>query len=723
MWIKKLYATFGKLNNETLSLSSGLNVIYGKNESGKSTWTSFIRAMFYGISTREKKKDGFIPDKEKFLPWSGDAMYGKMELENESGAITVERTSAKAGVLSKVTAKFDESGLDAPVGDALVGVSPSVYERTAFIRQSGIGVSADAETERRILSIVSSGDETVSAGEVISRLKKRQRLLDGTSKNAEIPKLSAEYEALSRKISESNEKLSEIERITESLDACKAAEAKLKREALIAKAEEEKNKRGYIEKVKADFSAAAEKLKETENYPTRRELDLFLQKKNEMAMALLEKEQGEKVSALLREEMSKCESRITASPFAGLSEEEAREASVKDISLISLAEKSKKKVVLAIVALVLAAGFTALGIILSPIFLAFAVFSFAFSLGILFSKNKNSRIADELSGKYGECSVDAISSSLSEYRELLASMNEASSKFSENEILNKNKEITLSLCEEDMKKIASQFLKAETDDLALVEAKLTSLVSLREDAFLSEKEARAKVEALTATADMSETAIEYTADEIPSQSFSEIEKEIKEVSEQIKRFEIALATIKSSLLDFSSEKAEKELCGIRTKLSRLNDEYDALSLAIDTIDEAELELKTRFSPEIEKRTAEIFSYLTGGSYEVVRVKNADFEMDVASGIATSPRESLMLSQGTVDELYFALRLALFETIVPKKDTPPLIIDDAFVNFDDVRLERALDLLTQKAQKMQIIIFSCHRREAEYLKGKANIREL
>ena len=98
-------------------------------------------------------------------------------------------------------------------------------------------------------------------------------------------------------------------------------------------------------------------------------------------------------------------------------------------------------------------------------------------------------------------------------------------------------------------------------------------------------------------------------------------------------------------------------------------------------------------------------------------------MNVASGIATAPRESLLLSQGTVDELYFALRLALFETIVPQGDAPPLIIDDAFVNFDDVRLARVLDLLVEKAEKMQIIIFSCHKREAEYLAGKANITEL
>ena len=58
MWIKKLYANFGNLENKTLELSPGLNIVSGKNESGKSTWSAFIRAMFFGISTREKAKVG-----------------------------------------------------------------------------------------------------------------------------------------------------------------------------------------------------------------------------------------------------------------------------------------------------------------------------------------------------------------------------------------------------------------------------------------------------------------------------------------------------------------------------------------------------------------------------------------------------------------------------------------------------------------------------------------
>lgn len=98
-------------------------------------------------------------------------------------------------------------------------------------------------------------------------------------------------------------------------------------------------------------------------------------------------------------------------------------------------------------------------------------------------------------------------------------------------------------------------------------------------------------------------------------------------------------------------------------------------------------------------------------------------MQVSKGAASAPRECLSLSQGTVDELYFALRLALFETIVPEENSPPLVLDDVFVNFDDERMKRALDLLLEKSRERQIILFSCHSREAEYLKDRANVREL
>ena len=54
MKIKRMTATFGALEGATLNLEEGLNLLQLPNEGGKSTWCAFLRAMFYGIPTRER---------------------------------------------------------------------------------------------------------------------------------------------------------------------------------------------------------------------------------------------------------------------------------------------------------------------------------------------------------------------------------------------------------------------------------------------------------------------------------------------------------------------------------------------------------------------------------------------------------------------------------------------------------------------------------------------
>ena len=69
MRICSMTATFGKLEGETLEFTPGLNLISAPNEWGKSTWCAFLLAMLYGIDTRQRAKQGQLPDKERFKPW------------------------------------------------------------------------------------------------------------------------------------------------------------------------------------------------------------------------------------------------------------------------------------------------------------------------------------------------------------------------------------------------------------------------------------------------------------------------------------------------------------------------------------------------------------------------------------------------------------------------------------------------------------------------------
>ena len=182
MRINKLTASFGKLQNETLRFHDGLNVIYAPNESGKSTWCAFIRAMLYGVDSSERSRNGYLPDKLKYVPWSGAPMEGTMELTADRCDITLTRsTRSKNAPMREFTATY--TGTSVPVenmngsnaGELLTGVTKDVFRRSAFIEQGNVGVTGSPELEKRIAAIVSTGEEQTSYSEADERLRAWQR--------------------------------------------------------------------------------------------------------------------------------------------------------------------------------------------------------------------------------------------------------------------------------------------------------------------------------------------------------------------------------------------------------------------------------------------------------------------------------------------------------------------------------------------------------------------
>ena len=92
MIIHTMRACFGRLQQEELVLQAGLNVIEAPNEGGKSTWSAFLRAMLYGINTKQRDKQGYIAEKNRYQPWSGAPMEGTMELTWQGRDITLRRS-------------------------------------------------------------------------------------------------------------------------------------------------------------------------------------------------------------------------------------------------------------------------------------------------------------------------------------------------------------------------------------------------------------------------------------------------------------------------------------------------------------------------------------------------------------------------------------------------------------------------------------------------------
>ena len=131
MRILSMTATFGKLDGETLTLGSGLNVLSAPNEWGKSTWCAFLTAMLYGIDTRERSRGDILADKEKYLPWSGKPMAGTLRILHEGRDITIQRRSRGRTPMGEFLAYETRTGLTVReltaenCGQVLLGVEKS----------------------------------------------------------------------------------------------------------------------------------------------------------------------------------------------------------------------------------------------------------------------------------------------------------------------------------------------------------------------------------------------------------------------------------------------------------------------------------------------------------------------------------------------------------------------------------------------------------------------
>ena len=124
--------------------------------------------------------------------------------------------------------------------------------------------------------------------------------------------------------------------------------------------------------------------------------------------------------------------------------------------------------------------------------------------------------------------------------------------------------------------------------------------------------------------------------------------------------------------------------------------------------QATQELQRRFAPRLSQRAQELFGRLTGDRYQRLSLRQ-DLSLEVSAEGENTLRGTLWRSDGTVDQLYLALRLAVAEELIP---TAPLVLDDALVRFDDTRLATAVELLCRQAEQKQVILFTCQSREKE-----------
>lgn len=162
-------------------------------------------------------------------------------------------------------------------------------------------------------------------------------------------------------------------------------------------------------------------------------------------------------------------------------------------------------------------------------------------------------------------------------------------------------------------------------------------------------------------------------------------------------------TIQENLRDSLSEISEK-----RELPDALDLEAEALKLAASTIRDVSKQVYQQYSGRLNRRVSSILSEITQGRYTSVFL---DDQLNVRIHTPEKLLEIRQVSRGTMEQIYFALRMAAGELL--SRDEPfPVILDEAFAMYDEERLEQTLCWLNDSGK--QVLLFTCHRREGEIL---------
>ena len=181
---------YGKLHNKEIELSNNINIIYGNNESGKSTLFNFIINSLYGISKNKKGRD--ISDFDKYLPWGKEEFSGKIEYElDNKEKYEIYRDFKKKNPIIYNKNHEDiskEFNIDKNRGNQFfeeqTKINENIFLSTFAIMQKEVKLEKDVQNLliQKISNIINTGKHNTSYKKAIERINKRQTDEIGTSR-------------------------------------------------------------------------------------------------------------------------------------------------------------------------------------------------------------------------------------------------------------------------------------------------------------------------------------------------------------------------------------------------------------------------------------------------------------------------------------------------------------------------------------------------------------
>ena len=720
--------SFGKLNNLCLSFHEKLNVIEGKNESGKSTVAAFIKYMLYGLP---------IQDRRRFLNWESGVADGSMTVRTDAGErYTINRRTTLSGTQGRETCRESTSIIDlrdgSPVfakqnaGDAILKLPEEIFSGVAFVGQFSDSKTAP-DTSEAIENMLQSGDENINAQKALTKLEQaRRELLHKNGRGGEIYELSCKRDELCARLSDAcvqNEQIFEMQsRLSQTESELSDTEAEIERlcscvqtydDILTAK---DFSSLALCKKNLAEKNAQRIALKEKNTYNSFCPDQDYL---TSLAVADSRRHSATEARVMSGEERQRHKADLDSqSEVAEMAEKISKRGGVQELKskvlhICSDAKKYEKR---------------------AKTHLFIGILSCIFIVGIFLllssssAKKKSRACLSELSLIFSEFSVsdtDTLFASLDKYvkdeqkyKSTQALLNESEARCKQAVNLQKaaNDEYAGLLAkwgrspDSDISELKKELISFRTS-LASIDAEIIKLEG--ECAMLKSKLSGKDEGALLSSIKATDASI---LDFVRKNS---IEK-INELLAFYRSKQRALVTKERELREkyttarahsVEPSKIKENLDKTQSRLNALQNRHCVYVLAHEAIQAAGEGLRSRLSPALSEYTKRAVSHITDGKYTQLGV---DSSLGLTCIHENQPYAPEAFSAGTRMAIYLSLRMALIHTLC--KEKVPLCLDETLAYQDDERANALLTFIEKECGNMQCFLFTCHTREREMLKG-------
>lgn len=759
--IKCHIENFGKLNNFEFNFSEGFNSIKEENGWGKSTFATFIKSMFYGLpSTTKRNLDE--NERKKYTPWQGGNFGGNIDFEINGKQYRIERFFGKNNSedtfsLIDIATGKESKDYTENIGEQVFELDEEAFERSAFIPQKVLNSSINESISNKLTNLIQGTTDNYNYEDAQDKLDKKRSFLSNNKGSGQIQLIENKIEDVIGQITELNTSALAINDIQKQVDLYDNDIDKLLKEQSeiktqikeYSKAQQKIANKDLYNKLNNQVSETNKTISVKENVFNGKntsvlEIDSYINiakdvSKRESELKLKEKDEyvNKKYDSLVK--YFGDENNIpTAEKTKEISDKILNYTSLKNqVESLSVQQKSinetnkKSKLlglfaILSLLSLILGAVLINTSLMVSVILLVIggilllsSGFMYLVNMINVKTKNVNNVNYEQLQSNNNECLKlqKEIEKFLYCFEDVDTDYNTAISniilnrkdfeniKKQKEENLKENNELRDSLSEEKVK--VENFLEQFNldnnidllDNLALLKQTLIDISNLKEklkkeqdelDNFKKEK-----------NFDIDDNSIVNVDINKLQSKESEYQNQIDTYREYKSNCVAKISKIQDDISVLDDLESQKE--NLENELNELNKEFNAIKNAKKFLEMANESLSTKFLEPMKNGLNKYLSLITGNDFENLKL---DIDFNISFEEYGKYRDVDYYSKGYKNLIDLCMRLALIDALFDK-EKPFIVLDDPFVNMDDVKIENAKQFLHELSKTYQLIYFSCH----------------